>query len=215
MKLYKFRPLNNLERLIDIVIQERLYCAPFDKLNDPNEGIYLGTHHVPGWLIGGCGTTIVQAKSASGLRNYEQLSRVCSLSASFSDLRLWSHYADGHKGVAVEIDFTGYETDLYPVEYIAALPQHPDYTVLGSPFPEQILTKKTTHWAYESELRLLQAEPYYSIEGRVTAVLLGTRVDANIKAHLRKVIRESIPLHETFINHHKLEVETRFIDLIG
>lgn len=42
-------------------------------------------------------------KSISELPLFENKT-VCSLTASLSDIRLWSHYADGHTGVAIEID---------------------------------------------------------------------------------------------------------------
>ncbi len=44
---------------------------------------------------------------------------------------LWAHYSDGHKGVAIEVDFAGYEADLFPVDYIVELPKYADFTVLG------------------------------------------------------------------------------------
>ena len=206
MKLYKFRPLTNIERLLDIVLEERLYCAHFEDLNDPFEGVYLSRHHMPGWL-GSAGTTVVRRKSVAALRGFEQVSRVCSLSASFADLRLWAHYADGHKGVAVEIDFTGHEADLFPIEYLTELPQHADQTVLGTPFADQILTKKTIHWEYENEHRILQSQPYYSVEGRVTAVLLGSRIDQKLKSLLSKAFGENVCLLETFINEQTLAIE--------
>ena len=38
--LYKYRSLENLGRILDILLHERLYAANFKNLNDPMEGHY-------------------------------------------------------------------------------------------------------------------------------------------------------------------------------
>lgn len=212
MKLYKFRPLANLERLLDIVLHERLYCSPFDLLNDPMEGVYISKHLIPSWPPNSNSVEIIKKKNAAHLHDAQKLSRICSLSASFSDLRLWAYYADGHNGVAVEIDFNGHEADVYRVDYVESLPQYADHTILGTPFADQVLTKKTHHWNYEDEQRILQSDPYYSIEGRVISVLLGSRVDESSKRLLRKAFGERVPLLETDINENTLGVESQSKD---
>lgn len=45
MHYYKFRSLENIKRFLDILINERLYAARYDKLNDPMEGSYLVDSH--------------------------------------------------------------------------------------------------------------------------------------------------------------------------
>lgn len=41
MHYYKFRSLQNLRFFLDIIINERLYAAKYDELNDPMEGAYM------------------------------------------------------------------------------------------------------------------------------------------------------------------------------
>ena len=42
MKLYKYRSLRrNLDFVLDILLNERLYCANYTALNDPLEGYYV------------------------------------------------------------------------------------------------------------------------------------------------------------------------------
>ena len=40
MKLYKFRSFENIEFTLDIIMNERLYCAQHKSLNDPFEGLF-------------------------------------------------------------------------------------------------------------------------------------------------------------------------------
>ena len=39
--LYKYRGINSFRYFVDIVLNKRLYAAPFFDLNDPMEGHYL------------------------------------------------------------------------------------------------------------------------------------------------------------------------------
>ena len=38
--LYKYRPLENLERFFDIIIDKKLYGALYNEMNDPMEGYF-------------------------------------------------------------------------------------------------------------------------------------------------------------------------------
>ena len=38
MIFYKFKPVEQLAHLLDIVVNERLYCEHYEALNDPFEG---------------------------------------------------------------------------------------------------------------------------------------------------------------------------------
>ena len=38
---YKFRSLDNIRHFLDILVNNRLYAARYDELNDPMEGAYL------------------------------------------------------------------------------------------------------------------------------------------------------------------------------
>ena len=38
---YKFRNLNSIRHFLDILVNNRLYAARYDELNDPMEGAYL------------------------------------------------------------------------------------------------------------------------------------------------------------------------------
>ena len=206
MKLYKMRSLNNFEFVVDLILNERLYCAHYSSLDDPFEGIYLSVTHLPPLLLQKKGTQRVSLDNPSRLYEQEKFCRICSLSGSFEDLRLWSQYAEGHKGIAIEIDFKGHETDVVPVRYLEELKKYSN-TVLGAPFPEEVLSQKTIHWVHEREFRILQSDEYYPVKNRITAIYLGQRVSENHKALLEKLVPKDIPMYATKIDETTLKVK--------
>ena len=52
MKLYKYRSLHNLEFILDVLLNERLHCAPYTKLNGPFEGVFYTAYPPPARLRG-------------------------------------------------------------------------------------------------------------------------------------------------------------------
>ena len=88
MKLYKMRSLSNFEFVVDLILNERPYCAHYSTLNDPFEGIYLLVTHIPPRLLLRKGTILISQNDPSRLYEEEQFSRICSLSESFENLRL-------------------------------------------------------------------------------------------------------------------------------
>ena len=208
MKLYKMRSLEKLEFTLDIILNERLHCAPFTDLNDPLEGVYLSASapYFSRQLLGKYGATSVSPCDASELHEHERFNKICSLTKSFNDIRIWSHYGDGHRGIAIEIDFGGYENDTYPVRYLDELKQYSN-TFLGAPPANEVLSQKTKHWLHEDEYRVMQPDDYYYVINRISAIYLGSRVSDERKALLNKLVPNKIPIYFTRINKSTLAVE--------
>jgi len=125
MLLYKYRPLSKLERVLDIAFNERLYCPKYDDLNDPFEGTFLSAFPMvvtrPGSLF-----KVRQTKSPQRVETLAwdtKKVRVASLSATASDVRMWSLYAEDCKGCAIEIDFAEHLEDVHEVQYRETLPE--------------------------------------------------------------------------------------------
>jgi len=110
--------LGNLEFVIDIIFNERLYCAHFADLNDPFEGVYLAGSRFPPELLERDDLERASIESIGKEIANKKFDRIYSFSGNFQDIRLWSHYGDGHRGIAIEIDFTGHEVDAKPVWYV-------------------------------------------------------------------------------------------------
>jgi hypothetical protein len=216
MKLYKYRSLANLEHTLDILLNEKLHCAPYDKLNDPFEGLFLSVAHwggmsgiVAGSRLPGRGygyiPTVKSPKSLSELP-IPGSTRVCSLSASLSDVRLWSYYADGHRGIAIEIDFEGMAIQPHKVEYVNQLKEINNALSAGTKSTE-ILRIKTNHWAYEKEFRIISEEESIATQGRISGVYFGLRTPEHFQTLLLRSIPKKIPVYSTKLNTNSIEIE--------
>ncbi len=211
MKLYKYRSLANLEYTLDILLNERLHCAPYDKLNDPLEGVF-------SWVVqanrsGGFASALPDDITFKQIKNISELStpgdtRVCSLSASSGDVRLWSHYADGHKGIAIEINVEGMEDQLIDVVYVDRLKEFKDSLFSSAPKTAEILRIKTNHWAYEQEYRLISKETFIPIQGKISGVYFGLRTPELLQTLLLRTIPKKTPVYSTKLNEKTIEIES-------
>jgi hypothetical protein len=212
MILYKYRSLANFEHILDIILNQRLHCSTYPELNDPFEGIFE--------------TTLYQHQQEHIYKKVEEeffggdidKIKICSLSSDLNDVRLWSYYADGHKGVVFEINFSGLETKLREVHYSEKLPwgaspQHVSLLLRGWTKPDDVLSRKTNHWAFESEYRIideskcLEEGKYFSIKDRIKAIYLGTRTSEYNRKFLNKIVPSEIPIYTTKINEEIIKVE--------
>ena len=132
--------------------------------------------------------------------------RICSLSASLGDVRLWSHYADGHRGVAIEIDFDGRESEIHKVDYINQLKEFSN-TILTGPRSEDVLRLKTNHWEYEEEFRIISDVEYFSIKGMLSAVYCGIRISDLHQELLLRSVSNRIPVFSTKLNEKTVTIE--------
>ena len=222
MILHKYRSLVNLDHILDIILNQRLHCSTYPELNDPFEGIFETTIYpmVFGTL------TPVRRRGLIELRSkaYKKVEvlfggeidniKICSLSSDLSDVRLWSYYADGHRGVVFEIDFSGLEK-IYKVKYSEKLPwgATPHVVRPERSKPEDVLSHKTKHWEFESEYRIideskyLEEGKYFDIKGRIKAIYLGSHTSDYHRELLTKIVRGKIPIYTTKIDKEKIVVE--------
>jgi hypothetical protein len=187
MKIYKYRDFSTREFLSDILKKERLYCARYEDLNDPFEGIlntsrrskrvmrlneeesidlflkkgYLEPVIRPDW------EPIIDFNTLSKLDPSYDCTRVCSLSRSNDDVRLWSLYADSHRGCAVEIDIERCH-GLYPVNYITSLTDIPINKAV-------VLLHKSKHWSFEKEVRFVTSSNFISVKQKISSIQVGLR----------------------------------------
>jgi Protein of unknown function (DUF2971) len=213
MILYKYRSLANFERILDIILNQRLYCSARSELNDPFEGIYRVIYFQ------------LEGKDISTKQDYKHIKdlggseiKICSLSSSLGDVRLWAYYADGHKGIVFAIDFPELEIlsgskIIYKVTYDEKLPRG-SASPLRQISPQEALSNKTKHWDFESEYRIIDESKhlsegkYFDIRGRIKAIYLGTRTSDIHRELLKKIIPNGISIYTTKINEEKIIVES-------
>lgn len=200
LSFYKFRGLDNLPFLFDILINQRLFCSPYRELNDPFEGQYKVIR--PSLSLDFGKKKYAAAESEKDFKPELHAAsdelRVCSLSSVSYDVRMWSLYAGGHTGVAVEVSLNPADTDeLQKVNYLSAIPSVLA-PILGDAKCEHALTTKTDHWEYESEWRILTKSPYFNVSGKITRLILGLRTPTDIATALERVCTPvGIPVSRT------------------
>lgn len=184
MIFYKFKPVEQLAHLLDVVVNERLYCEHYEALNDPFEGQFA--------RMVGQGAARPQFGTARELdRNLP--TRICSLTDRFEDVRMWSLYAGRFAGVAIALELDPQRLPLHPVRYTRRLPTI-DVSASGDA-ALRALTTKTSHWAYEREWRLLSQDRHIPVPGAVLQVILGMRMPTEIMEIIARVARPHTRVH--------------------
>jgi len=187
MLLYKFRELSKFDRVFDIIENKKLYCSAYNDLNDPFEGEY-------NYYYGDstCGVIVCgEAECGSDGNHYNTLANcnfgICSLSTENNDVRMWSFYADGHKGICIEIEWDENQIyDLYPVKYDLD-PKKVTHENFSGKTIKRILSRKSSHWEYESESRIISNIGFYNIKGSIKSIIFGCRAGENEKKILKKI----------------------------
>ena len=182
MILYKYKAPTPFEHIADILLEQRLYCAPYFSLNDPFEGIFLTSIE----MAGGPFSMLTDPDDLIDPEDGVQ-PRVCSLSSDSMSSLLWSLYAQRLEGLCIEIDFTDFKPAPYKLEYALDIPR---FDKLGfAPSVTYALSHKSKEWQFESEYRLIGPNEYVSIQSRLRKVILGPRCNKIIE----KAIRELAP----------------------
>jgi len=134
--------------------ERRLRVSRIKELNDPFEWRIGSVADLPGHANAGR-----ESFDAFVERINEQLG-VISHSAASADPVIWSHYADSHKGIALEFDHFLVE-ELHPVSYSHSLPIFDVTRFLKTNSDQYTLSilktalgRKSLSWAYEKEYRV-------------------------------------------------------------
>ena len=191
MKVYKYRSLRNFDFVADIICNRRFYAAPFFELNDPMEGLFEYPADTKKEYI----AAIVKGKRKL---------RICSFSKDPNNPLLWAHYADGFRGVCIEVDLQSLQREdckIVPVKYPPTRSRFSnDAKELVDRMPEKFLSRKSTAWEYEKEVRTLSKGEYVQDGITVKSVLLGIRTPDVLKEAIAKIAPRDIHVYETQIS---------------
>ena len=160
IKLLKFRSLANkkdFERVKEIIDTGKFWCSKLWNLNDPMEGIYRNR--------------FFDNVDISNMFDEKNNHVICSFSSkeAINNPLLWGYYANGFKGVAIEVDREEYD-DIFPITYSSVDDFGKDIFNVND-----ILTRKFDCWTHEKEFRFLKQtnkEGAYLI-GRISRVFFG------------------------------------------
>lgn len=167
MKVYKFRPSKDIVFALDIMVRSRLFCSKIEYLNDIQEGSKKSLHS---WLQNENSRKFAEEIELEYLKI-----RVCSLTESFENSLLWSHYAGGYDGFAFELDIP--EDFLWPVNYTSDIDSID--VLMKNLSPEEcarmLLSRKNSMWSYEREYRIICPFQYYRLSNAINRVIVGPR----------------------------------------
>lgn len=169
MSVFKYRSLTDLKRVLDIIVNKRLYGAKYLSLNDPMEGQFdfdlsdKFSHPALQQLFDDRAKTLI-----------------CSLSKKSNSKGipnngiLWSMYADEHRGCCIEVEVDDPEWREVNVYYSKLPPivDNPHVQVID------ILSIKYNQWEYENEVRYINTAPktpYMKV--KIKSVYLGCRMN--------------------------------------
>lgn len=172
-KLVKFRPLANdtdFDRAKQILETGKFWCTKLWNQNDPMEGVFSTYNH-----------SIINS-----LFSEKNKYVICSFSdvdgpkKPLNNPLLWGYYANGFKGVAIEIDATNHDdmdndSDFERIKYDNKSDYYKDVFENGVDVKE-IITRKLDDWDHEDEVRFLKKskkEGSYKI-GKIKKVHFGT-----------------------------------------
>ena len=132
---YKYRSFENLDRILDILLYERLYATNFKNLNDPMEGHYKYS-------------TDVSKRLRTQILDERNRTLICSLSKKNNIGLMWTHYANENKGCCIELQVNSPSWSMIEVSYQDKLPNLTNVT--------DILSVKGKVWSYEEEVRFIK-----------------------------------------------------------
>jgi len=176
--LYKYRSLENFKTFIDIILKNRLYAAKFKELNDPMEGQYLYRN----------GELNIDIRNQ--LSEEKNNLRLCSLSRVNNNELMWSHYANGQRGVAIGVEINKLEYNIRQVQY-NGLPYIQNHN-LNNQTAIEILSNKLEIWNYEEEERVFIHDKHY-INVKVKEIILGRAMSNYDNGIIRDLIDKINP----------------------
>ncbi|MDR2207328.1 MAG: DUF2971 domain-containing protein [Flavobacteriaceae bacterium] len=172
--LYKYRSLEDFRYFLDIILNNRLHAAKYPKLNDPMEGIFYSL---------GLEKDILEEIAKDKMKY-----KICSLSRKKNDELMWSHYANGHKGVVLGINInTSKYYDIMCVKYdgLAFIEEQDIHCQTA----REILRHKLEDWKYEEEIRVLVSKQNYVKVG-IKEIIFGRRTSSFDKKLIKNLIKK-------------------------
>jgi len=238
--LYKYLPYN--QYLFNLLINCEFWMSPPDKLNDPFEGdfrvkeikrfqnestikrllesrkkTFIDEFAFEGNLIEAQNDVNVLSNFLYEYINSQIRSKygITCFSRNQSSVRMWSHYADSHKGVCLIFDediliskFNRKRNSiqLMDVNYSQSLPfiniidhdsDQDSYEHIGISKDNSFLFNKLKSWKYENEVRLIIERDFETFPDRrvkftkdsLVGVILGARIQTDNKTTLERLLK--------------------------
>lgn len=176
--LYKYRGIKEFRYLTDIILKKRLFAAKYTDLNDPMEGQYY-------YNKGELNQNILRK-----LKDGKDVLRLCSLSKNKNNELMWSHYAEGHRGIAIGVRVNPDLYTLRAVQYTGlAYLQNPK---IETDSPTEILCHKLNVWSYEEEERVFVENKNF-IDVEVVEINTGRAMSNQDYSFIKELVEKISP----------------------
>lgn len=204
-RLYKYRALAGkaLEYTARIIRDGYVYYAAPEEFNDPFDCRYCVTvDGLPEGAFQNANPDDVRKHANNFLwKAVNEEFRIFSLAGVSDNLLMWSHYADSHRGICLQLTFQASE-DLYRVKYRNQRPQF----YLVDAFEQfrdeerfnrhaiEILTTKSRAWRYEKEFRCVDFGKRGETRiptGSLSAIIFGCEIPEESRETVREWVSES------------------------
>ena len=180
MLLYKYRGIQGFRFFTDIVLKNRLFASPYFDLNDPMEGRYLYSQS----------DGKIDEDMARMLKGEKEKVRVCSLSRNPNNELMWSHYAEGHKGVAIGVEVDRSRYKVRPIDYDGLHQIGRNNFHSGSAV--DVLSHKLDVWSYEEEERVFTKNKQY-VDVHIRRIICGSRMSTQDKGFITDLVTKVNP----------------------
>lgn len=169
---YKYRSLEKFDRVLDILVNNRIYASRFDKLNDPMEGYY---HH-----------TGIYKDIINDIYGEKVKTKICSLSKKADDLLFWAYYADSQHGVCIGVKLNKKPTK---VSYKGLKEVQLNENFNLEETVKNIFERKCKEWKHEQEYRILTNNEYIEVE--IVELIIGNKTTEENQNRLIKYIKDN------------------------
>lgn len=189
LRLYRYRAAEKLVRELDAIREGHLFCASFESLNDPMEGLFASSRRVKN-------SANYQAFKDALISSKAQLG-ICSFSEVYDHELMWAHYADRFKGICVAYDLSALLTrlnnsvDFVRVFYDEKVPRLRHSSDASVMLAKRVLSCKNYRWLYEREWRMFASQGIvaYGEVSCVTHIYLGSRISDQDRERVRTAVQ--------------------------
>jgi hypothetical protein len=116
---------------------------------------------------------------------------------------MWAHYADGFKGITLEVDIPEQCREVYKVNYRTNFA----FRIRGMRRDHResaidILCSKHREWSYEKEYRIIVDRRYFQIERLPSRVTIGNRAEeSTVERVVEMCERFKVPVYQMSVDH--------------
>lgn len=142
------------------------------------------------------------------------------LANSYTNRLMWSHYADSHRGICIEYDFSAIDGEeaVFPIEYRSQLPQFPydtifEYNDKNEEFARMAiidcLLTKDRCWEYEGEWRILHDAKIGHMCNMppISCICLGAKMEDGLKRTVIQLAKDKgIPVKQMMLKDNTYEL---------